>query len=333
MGDVLLTTPAIRAVRSAFPQATIHFLSGPLGAAALAGNPHLDEVLPWRAGWREEGQLGRELRAAAYDAVVDFHSTPRTARLTAATRAQLRVGIVGRGPRNLLYTHRLPREVGPVYMARQKLRLLAPLGIDPEGVTDLSLEVALGEAEHEWAARVWEEQDLAGEAPVVAISPVSRFPFKQWGAANWAAVADALAERGARVLITSGPGERNQARAVVDLMTATAVWDYGASTVRGAAALYARCALWIGNDGGPKHLAAAVGIPTLTVIRWQLGPVWSDAADRRQLFLDPPPPQGCDRNCARCAHFSCLGAVTVEEVVETALARLQPRQLEVGRGG
>lgn len=276
LGDVILTTPAIRAARAAFPSATIDFVTGPGGAHALERNPHLDSILV-NAGLVEIFRHG-------YDAVVDMHSVPRTAKLVAATRAKTRIGLRGRGPRNFAYTMLLPREPDAVYMALQKLRLLRPLGIADTGA-DLTLEIAIHDEERLFAARTFERFGL-GTQPVVAISPVARHEFKQWGAARWASVADALAESGAQILITSGPNEEAQAAAVAVLMKHQAVWQHGSTTVRQMAALYQRCALWLGNDGGPKHMATAAGTPTVTVYRRKLGGVWSDADDDRQIAIN-----------------------------------------------
>jgi ADP-heptose:LPS heptosyltransferase len=93
LGDVVLTTPTIRAARQAFPDARIDFVTGSLGAQVLEKNPHLDQVFV-------QPRL-RELHAIHYDFVGDMHSVPRTALFTLATRARERVGIRGRGPRNL----------------------------------------------------------------------------------------------------------------------------------------------------------------------------------------------------------------------------------------
>lgn len=320
LGDVLLTTPAIRAARRLFPDARIDFLTGAAGAGALEGNPHLDEVV--RLDPRAGGQWGllREIRRRRYDAVVDFLSNPRTALITAASGAAVRIGIRGRGPRNVAYTHLAPRETGPVYVGLQKLRLLRYLGLEIGDDPDLRLEIAFGEEERRWAAEVWARSGLRPDAPVVAISPVSRERFKQWGGERWAVVADRLADAGFQVLITSGPGEREQAAAVTERMRHTAVWDYGPTTVRQLAALYERCALWIGNDGGPKHIAAAAGLSTVSVIRWRLGPIWTDERIvPSQVAIERAPPQGCDRRCARCTHLGCLAAVPPDAVVDAAL--------------
>lgn len=293
LGDVLLTTPAIRATRQKYPDAHIDFLTGALGGQALEGNPHLDNILvdPKRG----------DLRRARYTMVADMHSVPRTALYTFSTRARIRAGVRGRGPRNLAYTHLRERELGATYMAEQKLRVLAPLG-----VTSGSLELEICHAQAQGKAR----EILAGlPRPVVAVSPVAKHAFKQWGAERWAAVADHLAEQGASILITSGPGEAEQARAVGERMKHPALWQYGKTTVSELAALYAECALWLGNDGGPKHIAVAARTPTVTVYRKRLGRVWSDPNDPNQIQIN----SGSDS----------LGSVTVEQVRELATSQLR----------
>lgn len=273
LGDVVLATPAIRATRRAFPNARIDFLTGPLGAQALDRNPHLDHILVKPAR--------RDLLRTRYDVVLDMHSIPTTAWSTFATRAPVRIGIRGRGPRNLAYTYLVEREKNAVYMARQKMRLLEVLGCSPD-VSDVALEISVSKRDQNRAIEILS----ALPQPLVAVSPVAKHAFKQWGAERWAAVADALAEAGASILITSGPGEDQQARDVASRMRHSALWQYDRTSVRSLVAMYEQCALWIGNDGGPKHLAVAAGIPTLTVYRRQLGHVWSDASDPKQVIIN-----------------------------------------------
>src|SRR5688572_218666 len=160
LGDVILTTPTIRAARLAFPNARIDFVTNALGAQALEANPHLNHILVKPPFWY--------FSRTRYHVVVDLHSVPRTARTVAITRAGIRIGLRGRGPRNLAYTKLLPRENNAVYMALQKLRMLAPLGVLPEAA-DLSLEMAIDESQHEWARQTFERLRLGSH--VVAVSP------------------------------------------------------------------------------------------------------------------------------------------------------------------
>jgi ADP-heptose:LPS heptosyltransferase len=322
MGDVVLATPAARAVRAAEPGAVIHFLAGAAGAHALRGNPHIDRVVEHRTGFRAFAAQVRALRRERYDVVVDFHSVPRTALMVAATAAPLRIGVRGRGPRNAAYTRLVPRERDAVYMPRQKLRLLEEAGIDATTAADPRPYVHVAEADGAWAEQFRQRLDPGPGRPVAAVSAVSKLRHKQWGAARWAAVADGLAAQGVAVILTHGPGEADQAGAVRAAMREPAVIA-GVDTVARLAALFQRCDLWLGNDGGPKHIAAAVGTPTIAVARWGVGPVWNDAADARQRWFDSAPPTGCDRRCDDCPHLGCLAATTPDDVLAAAAALLR----------
>jgi ADP-heptose:LPS heptosyltransferase len=312
LGDVLLTTPAIRALRGAFPDAAIDFVTRGPAVELLAGHPGVDAVLPYGAGVRGEIGVLREVRRRGYDAVVDFHSTPGSALLAWASRAPVRVAVRGRGPRNRLYTHLGPSGHGrTTYMPLRFLELLEPLGVPPVEHPDLSLDAAIGEEDRAWAAREWARLGLPESEPVVALSAVARDPRKQWGVARWAAVADALAEAGARVLLTHGPGEEEQVRAVAEAMRHAPVRGHAPTTVRQLAALFARCALWLGNDGGAKHLAVAAGVPTVSVIRAGEATVWTDPSPGSpHRYVEGPAPTPDQRGG--------IDAVTVEQVLATA---------------
>lgn len=329
MGDVLLCTPAARALREAYPTARIVFATEAPGADALDGNPHLDHVLVLGRGWKSALRNQRLIRREGFDVVVDFRSTGSTARVTALSGAPKRIGWEGRGPRTLAYSHLLPRKGGPAYAGLKKLVLLEPLGVSWEGA-DPSLVIAMGVREVEWASRIWEEHELSGRR-VIALSPLSRTRHKQWGAERWAAVADALVQSGLTVVMASGPSERDQLEAVARRMRYSAVLESQARSVRDLAALYRRAALWVGNDGGLKHVAAASGAATVTVYRWKQSGHWGDTrADAHQWGLEAPPAQGCDLRCGRCAHLGCLEAVPVERVVHAVQAVLLGEPLAAG---
>lgn len=317
LGDVLLGTPAIRAARAAFPHARIDFATERAGGEVLRHNPHLDEVLIAEGGWRSRLRLLRTVRARRYDAVVDFRSTNSTAQIALASRAHRRIGLRGRGPRNAAYTELLPRQDLVTYAARHKLDMLAPLGVDTGAIADLSLDLPIGEGAHARAHAIWRDHDLEGER-VVAISPASREAYKQWGITRWAEIADRITEAGARVILTHGPGEEEQLRQVVDAMRHDAVWQYGRTSIEEVGAIFSRCALWAGNDGGSKHIAAAAGAPTIAVTRWKIGPVWTDATSRipqEYIEREPPPGEPCDQRCTNCPTHGCLAALGVGDVL------------------
>ncbi|MCK6556385.1 glycosyltransferase family 9 protein [Candidatus Binatia bacterium] len=315
LGDTLLTTPVLRALRVALPAAEIDVLVQPEFDAALRGNAHIDRLVPAHGGLRAWVEWAAACRRRRYDAVFDLQASSRTAAWAFATLAPVRVGWRKRWVRDAFYTHLVDGWDDPVYFARKALRVAAAVGVPAADGVRLALPVT--DDDRVWAAGVMAGARLRSERPVVAMSVVAKAPRKRWPDRYFAALADELAERDrAQVVLTNGPGQIEQVRGVVEKMrSAPALWDYGPTTLAQLGALYELCDLWIGNDGGPKHIAAAVGCPTVTVIKRGDHLVWVDSDDPRQAALFPAAP----------ADPQDLAAVRVDAVVEAAHALLDRR--------
>jgi ADP-heptose:LPS heptosyltransferase len=292
LGDVLLCTPAVRQLRRALPDARIDFLTHPVESGALVGSPWLDEVLVYRKGGREGVRRTLRLARRGYDAVVVLHShhTARASAVGALVPAPLRIGFDDRRPWEWRYTHVVPAApLESTYNAVAKLELLRPLGVQPDP-RDAALEIPISPADEAWADAEWTRLGLDGVGPVVVLSGVSRLPHKNWGVENWARVADVISATGARVLLTHGPGELEQARAVAEAVKAPVTWGHGPTTLKQMAALFRRCRAWVGNNGGARHVAVAAGVPTLAVERPGKGPGFTDTRPGSpHRYLEPPP--------------------------------------------
>ncbi len=134
IGDVVFTTPAVTAIRDAFPEAEITYLVEPAAAPVVQGHPGIDvvKVVPHLRGWRRiaaDLALARELRRARFDLVVDFHGGPRASFLTWATGAPRRVGYAVKG-RSWMYTEVVPRpaDLRPRHSVENQWDLLPHLG-------------------------------------------------------------------------------------------------------------------------------------------------------------------------------------------------------------
>ena len=137
IGDVVFTTPAVRALGQRFPDAHISYLVEPAAAPVVTGHPHIHDVIVaprakgLRALWTDM-TLGRRLHAMAYDVAIDFHGGPRASLLTWLSGAPVRIGydIAGRA---WMYTTRVarPRELRARHSVVNQWDLLAPLGIGP----------------------------------------------------------------------------------------------------------------------------------------------------------------------------------------------------------
>lgn len=261
LGDVVLTTPLLSALRQQVAPRRLTVLVRPEAAPLLAGHPDVDEVMVDDKRGRDRGALGwlrtaRRLRHARFDVAVSPHRSLRTALLLAAARIPQRVGF--RDSRGApLYHVRVPRDRRR-HDVERNLALVAPFGGVP-GTPRLHLAVP-AEAAARAAALL-----PTGTGPLVGLAPGSVWATKRWTPAGYATVAARLAAGGARCVVLGGPddvglGEEIRTRAGegvtmlagrTDLATLVAVID--------------RLAILIANDSAPMHIACARGVPVVAV--------------------------------------------------------------------
>jgi lipopolysaccharide heptosyltransferase III len=286
LGDVLRLTPLLRAIRNRHPDCQLDVAVGPTCETVLAHNPHIDQLIVVRPGLRAWLALAARWRRLRYDVVIDLQSSPRSAFLVLPSHAPLRVGWRKRWVRDQVYTHLVAGWDAPLYFPRKLLRAAAMIGIADDA--DVRLELPLSSTDRARAAALLEPAGLVSECSPIALSVVAQDRGRQWPAERFAALADRMQACGARLVLTHGDCEFDQVRAVVQQMRREpALWNYGATTLGELAAIYSRCALWIGNDGGPKHVATAVGCPTVTIVRRSDAPVVCDATDAHQVAVSP----------------------------------------------
>lgn len=265
VGDVLFTTPALRALRRRFPQARISVIAGRAAAAVLEGNPHVDELLLLpRAAFLEKWKLLPALRRRRFDAGILFQHTLSNALLLPAIGCRVCAGLAWKGCGPLL-THRAPY-VADRHEVDRYLAIVQTLGAQPD---DRGLEMTVGEAERRWAQAFFTQHRLGESQPVVAIFPGSsaEWAIKRWAPTRFARVADALARKeSAAVLLLGGPADEEAVRTVSEALQAPHVNAVGQTNLKQLAALLERCALLISNDTGPMHLATAVGTPVVDLV-------------------------------------------------------------------
>lgn len=324
IGDVLMTTPSVAAMRAAHPRAHIAFLTEAPSDQIFRHNPHVDQVWVYPRGGSPWAQisLARRLRKERFDLVVDFFGNPRSAFLSRLTGAPRRIGFDFRG-RGWAYTERVPVPRGVRYSAGHKTALLEPLGIKVDSYLP---QVFLGAAERDYATRQLQELGVKEGELLVALFPVSRRRYKVWPPKNFARLADILIERyGARVLLMGGPGDEHFTGAVRQEMRHRPLPPYEAPSLLESAALLERAHLYVGNDNGPRHFAIALGTPTVTVFGQGRPENWTppDQPMHRTVEYDP----GCKSSCTypRCAHLDCINKVpylSVQGEVESALEEI-----------
>lgn len=276
LGDVLLTTPAIRALRQALPDAELHALVGPWSAHVLSGYSELDAVLTLdfpgfsrrpaeslRLPYQVAFNTARHLRRVAYSSAVIFRPDHWWGAMVAhLANIPERIGYDLPDTVPFLTT---AIEHHHEHAVIQSLRLVQRWnsGLDPENAT---YGFPIDPLASSYVDGYLTEWGIAPDQAIFCIHPGSGTHVKQWEEERWATVADTLSEQlPARVILTGGDNELPMVRRITQHMSRPACIIAGETNISQLAALLARARVVIGPDSGPLHLAAAVGTPTVTL--------------------------------------------------------------------
>ena len=330
-------------MREHFPAAHITYIVEQAAAPVVTGNPHLDDVIvtPGHGGFagiRDDIALIRRLRAATFDMAIDFHGGPRSSLITWMSGAPVRVGYDVRG-RGWMYTVRVPRprHIRPRHAVLNQWDLLNAIGLPTPDARRTPVEMTTDPASSATVASRLAGAGVREDDRVIVIHVSAGNPFRRWPLDRFATLIAALARADARrrVVVTSGPSEREAASTVIEQARAllTAGDDAGRVLACGEfslaefRALVDRAALYIGGDSGPLHIASTsqvpiVGLygPTLPVrsAPWR-GPEWiSEAVEVEGLPCRPCDQRRCEPGDFRC--LTWLGAEQVAAAAERALA-------------
>ncbi len=276
LGDILLTTPCIREIKRAWPEAEVSFLAHPMGRLVLEGNPYLHELIIYGSSWTEQAALLKKLRRASYDIVLDFMYNPRSAFYARWTGASRRLAFPSR--RDFLFTESVAQNPEVEYIVREKFRYLEQLSISPVA-QGLDLPWS---AQHAALSEKWLQSEPAlAVAPLrVVLSPTHRRVERQWPLSRYAALADRLTRTwGAAVLWIWGPGEQEFVQRAM-CMAKEKTYLAPATSFRELAALIANCDLFVGNSNGPSHVAVAVDTPSLQLHGPTYAKTWCPLSER-----------------------------------------------------
>jgi predicted lipopolysaccharide heptosyltransferase III len=344
IGDVILTTPAIRALRRRYPDATLLYLVEALAAPVVAQNPHLSEVLVIRRrrGWRrwlEDLRLARQLRRRRIDVAIDFHGGPRSAWLTWATRARMRVGY-DVADRRWMYTHVVPKPRGyaPRHSVQNQWDLLAPLDDafrQPPDRTRDRIEMPISADVRATVAKRFEQIGLGAGQRLVIVHGAAGNEFRRWPASSFASVVASLAERGPDwvVAVLGGPGDESTVMEIVNAARAAA---YGTNDriipivgwpLEQVRALMERAELFVGGDSGPMHVAATTDVPIVAIFGPTMPATWAPWRPEHLplAIVDAGalPCRPCDQRVCEPGDFRCLRHIAPETVASAATMLLE----------
>lgn len=279
LGDLVCTLPLAHALRCHSPTSRIVWIVEEQEKTLLLHNPVVDEVVvgPTRR-WRQELKtpigamkvvrevklLGRRLKSLQLDVAIDPQGLLKSAIFTILTRAPVRIGFGWRHAReplsSLFTTHRVTPPASALHLVEKQLSLLQPLGIQPR---EIAFPLPLVPSAEEKAETLLQQHGVTGRDRLVVLIPATRRPAKKWPLAHFRLLAERLMdEAGVWVLLLAGPGEEGLLQAIAQDLDGHPILAPSTS-IPEVLAFLRRAHLAVGNDTGPLHLAAALGVPTI----------------------------------------------------------------------
>ncbi len=333
VGDVVMATPVLRAVRKHFANSRITHVGRSVALEVLAGDAgiadeQLLDISQQSPKFINMIRQGRQLRSGKFDLAILLPNSFRSAMVFRLGGAK-RIAGYSRDGRGWLLTDKLepPRSesgaTSPVPIIDYYIALANSLGVTVDS-RELSLGVTPeGESQ---AQQLLADAGTDDSRPLVMLNPGAAFgPSKLWPSNRYAAVADALAdEYGAQIIINAAPPEKEIARQVAAAMQSIPAINF--AEVSGSIALLKsllrRCSLLITNDTGARHIAAAMGTSIVTIFG-STDPKWSqiDYEHERIVRVDVPCAPCQQKVCMQPAGaqwHECMTAVTPEMVLEPA---------------
>jgi heptosyltransferase-2 len=322
IGDAVMTTPAVRAIRKGFPNAHISILAKPWVAPVFENSEHIDQLLIYDGERRHKGfsgkfRLARDLKKYDFDATILLQNAFEAALITFFAGIPIRIGY-NTDARRLLLTHAVPRtkEIKKKHQTEYYLNILRGIGMAQDN-RDLYLK--LSQKDRLRAENILLKQHLSLEDKLIGINPGATYgPAKQWPADRYARLADRLmSSSGARVIIFGGPDDKALGRKISQKMRHQPVDLSGNTSLGEAMALIERCDLFITNDSGLMHVAAALDVPLVAVFG-STNPITTGPLGFNSKVVQADVPcSPCLKSECPEGHLNCMDKIDVDRVFDS----------------
>ena len=324
IGDVVLSTPAIKALRGAYPDSYIAFMVRPYAKDIVEGNPHLDEVITYDKYGIHKSFLatllfGLRLRKKKFDTAIILHPTNRVHIIAFVAGISNRIGFNKKLAFLLTYAIRDEKSLGQKHELEYTLDVLKSIGVEAH---DRNLYVHVKKEREDSIALKLSKNSVNSSDLLVAVHAGASCPSKRWPAERFASLIDRIKSNyDIRIILISGPEEITRIAKLKKKIKNDIIDLSGQTSVGEIAALLKRCKLFISNDSGPVHIATAVGTPNIVIFgRKQPGLSPKRWGPRGKSDITLHKDVGCDvclaHNCKN--GFKCLEAITVDEVYNSA---------------
>ncbi len=313
IGDVLLTIPALKALKATFPKADLTLMINSGTEEMVSGNPVLDHIIVFNrdtltasiaARVKEELRVISEVRKGRFDMTVNFTDGDRGALVSFLSGARYRLAYDPRGRgmmgKRKLYTHIAIKPDWRIHTIDRDLSLISAFGINGG---DRKVDLYYPEAAAEKVRHLLESSGMGEREHFVHIHPTSRWMFKAWTIEGNAAVVDHIQNMGVPVILTSGPAQReiDMVTEIVNHCSTSPIVFSGSLTLKELAAIIDRAIMFFGVDSAPMHMAAALGTPVVSMFGPSANSIWEPRGEDDTVITS-------QHECRPCMEDGCNGS-------------------------
>jgi len=322
LGDIILSLPALKALRDKFPKAEVTLLTSSAGRELLSRYGYVDEFMIFQNregldGIKEILEISSELKRSSFNVSLDLQNNKKSHLLSFLSLAPRRIGYRSR-KLDFFLNERIDGAREKMPPLKHQFRLLKPLGIES---IPKALPLAISDQERVYAESLLTEGWVAKNQILVGIncSASQRWETKAWPIEKAAKLCDLLAQKRIRVLITGTKEDRPTAKRLQMLSRSKPLDLTGKTNIIQLAAIIKRCNLFVTSDSAPLHLAALLGVPFVTLF----GPTdpkrHIEACQMCRIIYKRLKCAPCYKS--RCSTKKCMEKITPEEV-KTAVVEL-----------
>jgi lipopolysaccharide heptosyltransferase II len=323
VGDMVLSTPAFRAIKDALPQVHLTVMTSPANASVLKNNPDVDEVIVYdrSAGLLEKMRFINGLRSRHFDLAIDPYTDYelKTAWLAGLSGADYRIGYAAFG-REIFFNCPSPKIEGNKHFVDGALDLLKRIGIFSE---NRNPAIYLGTDEQTWADQWLQENGFCGKK-IVAIHPGAYYETQRWLPEHYAELIDLIRlQTPFEAVLLGGPSDAIVVEDILVRLKHPACVSIQ-EDIRKFFAILSQCQLLVCNNSGPLHCAVALDIPTISFMGPTVKEQWKPIGeDHRVLRPDDLPCIGCNLGYCKIRTHDCMRLIRPEKVIEVILEKIK----------
>ncbi len=322
IGDVVVSLPAIKALKRIFPHAKISVLLREEIAPLLKSVPWIDELLPYRGLFDSIGILSQKRFSMAVDLLMDY--TIKPAIIAFLSKAGLRVGFDIESRGRLFNLTIKPdgekKDIGS-YMSDLVGKVAKASGMDASRIGISAPEIILSGEDRDFARGFLIKNNIGKDDILIGLHPGGRYPSQRWMPESFSELAIGISGiYNARIIVMGSQAETKLVERIASSTTPRAITAIGLALDK-IAALIEKTDIFVCNNSGPWHIACALGVPTVST----MGPtdyyLWRPVGEghivvRKELSCSP-----CD--LAACGSHNCMKMISVKDMMEAFRAQIE----------